>query len=225
MAKSKDLAGRQISYWNIIGYAGTYNCHKYWICRCHCGNISEVSGTTLLNERSKSCKLCADTRCNICQKNRKYILIKREIIEQILGEYIEGCTVIELSDKYDIPKTTIHGWAKKFGISSTKIKYDKNINLLFSEYKRRETRDGIKFSLDKDKFDELVKQNCNYCGKLANACKRECNGLDRINSNIGYIMANVVPCCSTCNWAKHIMTLEEFKQWIQQVAKHLNIIY
>ncbi len=40
------------------------------------------------------------------------------------------------------------------------------------------------------------------------------NGIDRINSNIGYIEGNIVPCCKHCNSAKNTMTESEFKEWI-----------
>lgn len=48
------------------------------------------------------------------------------------------------------------------------------------------------------------------------------NGLDRIDSNLTHTLDNVVPCCSQCNYAKHVRSLDEFKDWIIRV--HDNII-
>ena len=48
----------------------------------------------------------------------------------------------------------------------------------------------------------------------------KCNGVDRINSNIGYTEENTVPCCKYCNTAKNTMTQNEFKMWIKRVYKH-----
>jgi len=46
------------------------------------------------------------------------------------------------------------------------------------------------------------------------------NGIDRINSNIGYIEGNVVPCCKHCNRAKNTMSDSEFREWIKKIYAH-----
>jgi len=43
------------------------------------------------------------------------------------------------------------------------------------------------------------------------------NGVDRINSNIGYEINNVVSCCSKCNYAKHMMNKKEFLNWVEKI--------
>lgn len=81
------------------------------------------------------------------------------------------------------------------------------------------------FELTLEDIKELVFKECTYCGlKSSNRTlseskkyKLEYNGLDRVDSSIGYIRSNVVPCCTWCNKAKSSMTLEEFKAWIKRV--------
>lgn len=34
-------------------------------------------------------------------------------------------------------------------------------------------------------------------------------------------MNNCVPCCAKCNYAKHTMTIEEYKKFIKQVYNYL----
>lgn len=46
-------------------------------------------------------------------------------------------------------------------------------------------------------------------------------GIDRINNNLGYIEGNVIPCCSFCNYAKHIHTQEYFLSKISKI--HNNV--
>jgi hypothetical protein len=46
------------------------------------------------------------------------------------------------------------------------------------------------------------------------------NGLDRIDSNLGYVRSNVVPCCAVCNYMKQELSLSEF---LDQVAKIHNV--
>ena len=47
------------------------------------------------------------------------------------------------------------------------------------------------------------------------------NGVDRIDSNQGYYWENCVPCCEKCNYAKHEMSVKEFKNWIIKVYTNL----
>lgn len=83
-------------------------------------------------------------------------------------------------------------------------------------------------------FNEWLKisvLNCFYCGKEPifvspyrgrNIVKGMfMNGIDRVDSKIGYIPENCVPCCRQCNYSKHLMSLEEFKTHITRIYKHL----
>lgn len=46
------------------------------------------------------------------------------------------------------------------------------------------------------------------------------NGIDRIDSEVGYTKENTVPCCKYCNTAKNTMSYNEFIEWIKRVYKH-----
>lgn len=48
------------------------------------------------------------------------------------------------------------------------------------------------------------------------------NGLDRVDSNKGHTIDNVVPCCRNCNTMKSDMTYEEFMAHIKLIYKHTN---
>lgn len=85
------------------------------------------------------------------------------------------------------------------------------------------------FNLTYEEFDSLVIQDCYYCGskpifpeRFKNEFKnreiKNFNGIDRIDSNKGYILDNCVPCCSICNRMKSDMTQFEF-------LNHINKIY
>jgi hypothetical protein len=65
-------------------------------------------------------------------------------------------------------------------------------------------------------FTEIIKQSCVYCGEL-----KELRGIDRIDSAIGYIRNNCVPCCPKCNFMKHELSIQEFKEHIIKIYKHL----
>ena len=84
------------------------------------------------------------------------------------------------------------------------------------------------FELTKLEYRTLTKMNCYYCGQPPSQISRAkgtygtyvFNGIDRINSNIGYITGNVRACCKTCNFAKGTLTEEEFYQWIDRLIAY-----
>lgn len=108
-------------------------------------------------------------------------------------------------------------------------KFDDGIaarNFVYSRYRRRAKKDlRLDFGLTMEQFIETTQKPCYYCGALPNnIMKREnyngeyvYNGLDRVDSNKGYMFDNVVPCCRTCNVAKGALPLDEFIKWSQRV--------
>ena len=83
-------------------------------------------------------------------------------------------------------------------------------------------------------FVKLSKQPCFYCGispfiEIKDRCniinadkdvKIFANGIDRVNSALGYVSDNCVSCCKRCNTAKNTMTDNEFKSWIIRLYKN-----
>jgi len=85
-----------------------------------------------------------------------------------------------------------------------------NVNIKYSSYKSRAKSKNIQFSLTKEDFKFILKQDCFYC-KAPNA-----NGIDRYLNTRGYYHGNVAPCCWTCNRAKSDMNFIEFEDYIQR---------
>lgn len=107
------------------------------------------------------------------------------------------------------------------------------IRRLYREYERGAAKRNLQFEISEEKFIELITGKCAYCdsepelhnGHLRYMQKTEeplkFNGIDRINTKLGYIEGNVVSCCSKCNYAKHDLSLNEFKDWVKKVYKKL----
>jgi hypothetical protein len=103
-------------------------------------------------------------------------------------------------------------------------------NSLFFHYRTKCKNKNIIFELSKDKFLELTKQNCFYCGKKPSNIKKNIwdngdyiyNGIDRIDSIKGYTKENTVPCCGICNQAKMAQQQEKFFEWIKTVHSNLS---
>ena len=102
-------------------------------------------------------------------------------------------------------------------------KYSSSLNCIYLLYKNRATKSNLPFLLTKTQFKNITSQNCSYCGiKPAQFHKshiKHCygayiyNGLDRIDSKLGYIEENVVPCCKHCNSSKGKKSL---KEWLKK---------
>lgn len=84
---------------------------------------------------------------------------------------------------------------------------------------------NISFELNEAEFYWLTSQNCSYCNSgLLGVIKSDCengdykyNGIDRVDSKVGYIFSNCVPCCKFCNTAKKDYDVEEFKSWLNNI--------
>jgi 5-methylcytosine-specific restriction endonuclease McrA len=130
------------------------------------------------------------------------------------------------------------GKYKTCGCNLTKIKKDRDLVLFKKQYyqmiKRNEKLGFNETDITIEKFIELIKQECYYCGsKDSNSLKDNLksksyrlkfNGLDRINNTKGYEIDNVVPCCKYCNRSKSTLTVQEFIEQINNQYKHLEDI-
>lgn len=124
-----------------------------------------------------------------------------------------GCQKLRRNEELRIEKTKDPG----MGMST----------VLYHKYKLSAKRRHHNFSLTIDQFRELTQQDCNYCGLPPSqvSYKKEYNGphrfngIDRRDNKQGYIIENAVPCCKTCNQAKHTMTEEDFLSWIKRITE------
>jgi hypothetical protein len=71
------------------------------------------------------------------------------------------------------------------------------------------------FNIAKEEFISLFNQPCDYCGG-----QESLNGVDRLDNQQGYIVGNVVPCCSVCNFMKKKMNKNEFLCWVHKISLH-----
>jgi hypothetical protein len=81
-------------------------------------------------------------------------------------------------------------------------------NVYYNEYKVRSEIRNIEFLITKEYFDTKIKEPCYLCGKLPSLTHK--NGLDRVDSSIGYIESNLQTCCGNCNFMKSNYTLDIF---------------
>lgn len=117
------------------------------------------------------------------------------------------------------------------------IKYDndvdRNIGIVYSNYKSRAKLKNIKFDLSFYDFKNFCLNECYYCGLPPNNCRKSelqrrgisnlnLSGIDRIDSFSGYTKENSRSCCEDCNKAKNNLTESQFLELIKRIyEKHL----
>jgi hypothetical protein len=82
------------------------------------------------------------------------------------------------------------------------------VNVNYSKYKCSATFKKFDFLITKEYFDTKIKEQCYLCGKLPSLTHK--NGLDRLDSLIGYIESNLQTCCGNCNYMKNNYKLDTF---------------
>ena len=105
-----------------------------------------------------------------------------------------------------------------------------SINEYFAKYEKLALKKELDFKLTRQEFEDIIKKDCAYCGEPAKdrGVKNRtyfgnlvANGVDRIDSNLGYVLGNCNPCCKHCNIAKNDYSLDEFKKWAIKLATNL----
>ena len=84
----------------------------------------------------------------------------------------------------------------------------KHYNPIYSKYISSANARNLEFKIDKSIFTIITNKPCYLCGKLNTEYHQ--NGLDRINSSVGYLESNVYSCCGNCNYMKNNYTYKEF---------------
>ena len=110
-------------------------------------------------------------------------------------------------------------------------------NNLFRQYKRNADLRNHKFLLSQEEFENIIFQDCYYCGEKPHPMTESqiiergnpkqpplfYNGIDRLDSDKDYTLDNVVPCCPTCNYMKHLLNKDDFIKQILKIHQHLNL--
>ena len=103
-----------------------------------------------------------------------------------------------------------------------------SFNAVYKAYvdRAKNHKKQLVFSLTKDEFRALTDAPCHYCGAL-NSCTSKAkptsngsytrNGIDRVNSNEGYVLSNCVSCCKTCNLMKRDLPYDVFMDQVERI--------
>jgi hypothetical protein len=166
------------------------------------------------------CFLCA---CD-CGKEK---IIRSKDLTKGHGEETKSCgCILRLS----ISKRTRKG------------KGEHGLNRFVDNYRRGAEVRGLRFELTNEEIRGIVTSDCFYCGaspsmvttygpahskRYSEEAIRHAalthNGIDRLDNSVGYVKENCVSCCKRCNYMKHTMSVEEFKEQVKRIVTHLSL--
>lgn len=100
------------------------------------------------------------------------------------------------------------------------------------QYKSGAATRNIEWALTGDEAWALMQSDCYWCGerpqlttfwvhdRRTRTAKWRVNGIDRLDSNKGYVQGNCVPCCSKCNVTKSDLPVADFLAHVAAVLRH-----
>jgi hypothetical protein len=181
-----------------------------------------------------------NTRCLKCKSRTKnnYVGVKFGRITITNQYYLEKVRNLKVDYICDCGNKTINKSFTKVKkqkmclrcrkTNAHKINKETSFNMLFNDYVRSAKIRHLDFSLTREKFAELTKEKCFYCGSVPSSVMRKnaksgsyvYNGIDRRNSNIGYMLENSVSCCKLCNCAKRDLSIDDFINHIKKIYEY-----
>jgi hypothetical protein len=90
----------------------------------------------------------------------------------------------------------------------------------YDVYTRSANLKQLEFAISLEEFKDIVNKPCHYCGILRDRGTEQFNGIDRIDSSIGYLVGNCVSCCPMCNYMKNTMSGDVFIRRIHHILTY-----
>jgi hypothetical protein len=218
---------------------------KRVLVRCDCGKEFAVQACDLLLGRTSSCggAECSSRAYHLEGQKFGYLeVLFLSKTKNTHGELMWCCKCECGKTRRVKTYNLLNGLVKSCGCKSDILRSANNtkplkevaINTLWRRYKNGAKNRNLDFSLSKEDFEEFFEQNCYYCNSpptntfiaknMSGDRVLKYNGIDRINSEIGYIKENCVPCCMMCNLSKSNNSLEDFLIWAKNLANHQKFV-
>ena len=197
-------------------YGETHTCK---ICRESNKRADEKRDKEHVNELAR--KNCAKPERKIVKnawKEANYekvamycIQYRKKLIENDIENY--------LNHNAEVMKNWLDANPEKAMLINEKKSY--NIDYSYTNYKYSAELKQLVFEFTKEEFVQIVKSPCNYCGIIQ---EKGFNGIDRIDSKIGYIIDNCVSCCAMCNFMKGCLNKYIFIQRIEHILTYNKVV-
>ena len=103
-------------------------------------------------------------------------------------------------------------------------------NDLINRYRASAGKRGYAWELSSEHARRLFQSDCDYCGAIPAKTWAvhlkggfRYNGIDRMDSFVGYVSSNCVACCSTCNYMKRGLSRTQFFSHIRQIVGRIRV--
>lgn len=186
------------------------------------------SDSTTKTGLSAFCKECQkEQRSRRKDKIDKWFEENQEHVKEYRHEYskthsAEKKAYNDANKEYFKQKRKEYEQANPEKMLKKRQKYRHSLSHRYKKYERGAKERGLIFTLSLEEFDNITKQPCFYCGDLPeDQFGNKFTGVDRIDSNEGYELDNVIPCCFVCNRMKSDYDLLEWTVHLQKIFKTL----
>lgn len=227
----KDLVGLTFGNWYVESVDRVNSTQKQlrWSCLCKCGARKPVLGASLRGGTSTSCgPSCVARGLRPGVKDLTGMTFGKLVVESFA--YIKkvgtkNCTAACWNCRCECGQTRVfQGSILRGGHAvscSSKCTLSTGIEApkhgVYLVYRCSAKRRQLTFELTKEQCIQLFNKECYYCGAHHSNEKSskvgaifKYNGIDRVDSRLGYTITNTVPCCCHCNRAKLAMTQQSF---------------
>jgi hypothetical protein len=236
--RNSSLIGLRVGRLKVLSLeqGGTKNKGRNWLCQCDCGNTIIVPTGRLSKGNTKSCGCLRHTESHSDLTGKRFgklTVIEPTGVRELRSMWRCLCDCgTEKNVRADFLR---YKMVRSCGcLRNTPGGYhlnpgDSTRNMIIRTYQDNAKHHGLIWSLSKDQTIVLLAGDCFYCGTPPSRTRKmpnkygafTYNGIDRLDNTKGYIIGNVVPCCTTCNLKKHSMPFSEFYNWIMKVSNHL----
>ena len=121
------------------------------------------------------------------------------------------------SKKYEAEYYKAH--KAEYAARRAKWRKDNPVRTKFLYAKADAKRRGLEFSVTNEYLHSIWLKGCSYCSK--ELLSEKGISADRLNNDLGYTEANIVPCCGTCNSIKsNILTYDEMKVAMKAIVEY-----
>lgn len=220
-----ELVGKVFGEWTLVNIVGSdLNGKRVAECQCSCGNFGYITLGSLKQGTSTRCYKCRGGRGSDRPKS-----LTDEQLRELLSRYASGESTTQLAKAFNVCSGTVIYQARKAGIyrtiqdqgrKSRKPAGEAAFSVVYKRYKGTAKYRQREFKLSKIEFREITQRKCYYCRAEPNNKQTLAsgsfvyNGVDRVDSSLGYILANVVSCCKECNTAKSDRDVVEYYEWL-----------
>lgn len=200
-----------------------------WKAKCLCGRTIDVHGSDLL----KGNITCCGCSKNLAGTTLGKIKILGPVAANITKRARWNCKC-ECGTTFKARVNNI----SPIGCGKCQLKITKNTGSViqtalkrsYQRYQLGALARGYAFTITFDFFSRIVLENCHYCNTPPTSTLGESpwirkrkyliNGIDRKDPKVGYLLGNCLPCCPTCNFAKHKLGYDQFLSLVQTIAKN-----